>query len=403
MKDFKKNVYRTATISDLCPNCTETSVLIGTQRWKTCNANVTTYRDGTPIPEVTDPSTWAALTTGAWCWYNNDPANGPIYGKLYNWYAINDTVHGGLAPVSCHLPTDEEWTVLTNYLGGLTIAGGKMKEVGLCHWNTPNTDATNTSLFTGLPGGARNSIGNCIGIGDYGHWWSSTEKDTNFAWLRYLNNNSGGADKNYNLKKNGLSVRFIEDCQCVAGEVSIGTQIWSCQNLNVSTYRNGEVIPQVTDPAVWQALTTGAWRYYNNDPANGAIYGKLYNWYAVNDSRGLAPVGWHVPTSPEWSSLQGELGGASVAGGKMKQVGTTLWNAPNTDATNSSCFTGLPGGWVNFVGGFYQIGNQGRWWSSTQDGVDLGAARILNYDSGIFYSNSDYIGNGLSVRLVKNY
>jgi uncharacterized protein (TIGR02145 family) len=99
-------------------------------------------------------------------------------------------------------------------------------------------------------------------------------------------------------------------------------------NLNVSHYRNGDVIPQVTDPTAWSSLTTGAWCYYNNDTANGTVYGKLYNWYAVNDPRGLSPQGWHVPTDAEWTNLTSCLGGESLAGGKMKA--TTLWDSPNT-------------------------------------------------------------------------
>ena len=125
----------------------------------------------------------------------------------------------------------------------------------------------------------------------------------------------------------------------------VGTQRWIKENLNVATYRNGDIIPQVTDPTAWAALTTGAWCYPNNDPANEAIYGKLYNWYAVNDSRGLAPQGWHVATDAELTTLGTNLGGDNVAEGKMKSTGTSYWARTNTDATNSSVFSGLPGGY----------------------------------------------------------
>ncbi|NQW78846.1 MAG: fibrobacter succinogenes major paralogous domain-containing protein, partial [Chitinophagaceae bacterium] len=96
--------------------------------------------------------------------------------------------------------------------------------------------------------------------------------------------------------------------------ILIGTQNWMDKNLNVSTYQNGDIIQYVSDPAAWAALTTGAWCYYNNDPANNAIYGKLYNWYAVNDLRGLAPKGWHIPTDAEWTTLSTTLGGDAIAG-----------------------------------------------------------------------------------------
>ena len=125
--------------------------------------------------------------------------------------------------------------------------------------------------------------------------------------------------------------------------VTICDQVWMAKNLDVTTYRNGDVISQVTDPTAWNALTTGAWCYYNNDPANGTIYGKLYNWYAVNDPRGLAPTGWHIPTEGELIALSDCLGGQEVAGGKLKETGTAHWLSPNI-ATNETGFTALPGG-----------------------------------------------------------
>src|ERR1035437_1728963 len=146
------------------------------------------------------------------------------------------------------------------------------------------------------------------------------------------------------------------------------TQVWMLKNLDVSTYRNGDWIPEVTDPGAWSALTTGAWCWYNNDPTMGVIYGKLYNWYAVNDPRGLAPTGWHVPSDAEWWTLSTCLGGAAVAGGAMKETGTTHWTSPNTGATNSSGFTGLPEGLRTDGGPFYDVGSYGGWWSSTEDG-----------------------------------
>ena len=399
MKGFKKSIYRTP--SDFCANCTETSVLIGTQQWSTCNLNVTTYRDGTPIPEVTDPSAWAALTTGAWCWYNNDSANGPTYGKLYNWYAINDTVHGGIAPVGYHVPTDTEWSTLLTYLGGASVAGNELRETGLCHWNPINTSATNTTGFGAIGAGVRFPNGTFNYLKDDAQFWTSTEDTSTNAWRYYIYQTDVVQRFSLN-KKYGHSVRLVKDCECVAGQVSIGTQIWTCQNLNVSTYRNGVIIPQVTDPAVWGTLTTGAWCYYNNDPANEAVYGKLYNWYAVNDPRGLAPTGWHVPTDAEWTVLTNYLGGLGVAGGKMKEVGTSNWISPNIDATNSSCFTGLPGGARN-SGGFYtSIGNYGEWWSSTENYTNYAWVRGLNSSSGSAGRGYSSEWTGSSVRLVKD-
>ncbi len=158
-----------------------------------------------------------------------------------------------------------------------------------------------------------------------------------------------------------VTVEFISN-------TSICGQVWMQRNLDVTHYRNGDEIPQVTDLTQWANLTTGAWCYYNNDPANGAVYGKLYNWYAVNDPRGIAPLGWHVPTNNEWTILSDCLGGDAVSGEKMKEIGNSHWANPNL-ATNSSGFTALPGGQITNSGGiigFYSLGTNGKWWSSTQ-------------------------------------
>ena len=171
-----------------------------------------------------------------------------------------------------------------------------------------------------------------------------------------------------------ISVLFISIEITYGQQVTIGTQIWSSTNLDVTTYRDGTPIPQVTDPTQWASLTTGAWCYYGNSTANGTTYGKLYNWYAVagihdtdpsTPNKTLAPQGWHVPSDAEWSTLTDFLGGESVAGGKMKSTGTSLWQSPNTVATNESGFTGLPGGARSFIGDF-DIGDFGFWWSSSE-------------------------------------
>jgi uncharacterized protein (TIGR02145 family) len=196
-----------------CLNCVESPVTIGTQTWDKCNLDVTTYRDGTPIPQVTDPIAWDALTTGAWCYYDNDPANNDIYGKLYNWYAVNNTINGGLAPLGKHIPTDAEWTTLTDFLGGASVAGGKMKETGFCHWNSPNTNATNSSGFTALPGGIRSAGGVFFNIGNFGWLWSSSENVPipPSASARLLRYNSGNVLTSDSGQESGFSVRCIID------------------------------------------------------------------------------------------------------------------------------------------------------------------------------------------------
>lgn len=186
------------------------SVLIGAQYWMEKNLEVTTYRNGDPIPYVTDATAWAALTTGAWCYYNNDPANGSLYGKLYNWYAVNDP--RGLAPVGWHVPTDAELTTLSTTLGGDAVAGGKMKVAGTTRWTTPNTGADNSSGFAGLPGGSRGTNGTFADVGSYSYWWSSSDVyASSVAWYRYLYYGNGGFGGGGNYKRYGFSVRCLRD------------------------------------------------------------------------------------------------------------------------------------------------------------------------------------------------
>jgi uncharacterized protein (TIGR02145 family) len=184
--------------------------------------------------------------------------------------------------------------------------------------------------------------------------------------------------------------------------VTIGSQVWATKNLSVNRYRNGDIIPQLTDFNQWRSATTGAWCWYENDSANyAASYGRLYNWYAVNDPRGLAPAGWHIPSIAEWTTLITTLGGASVAGGALKS--TSGWTAPNKGATNSSGFSGLPGGERGIsqfaIGGTPQyIGYYGRWWSFGADGTFY----TLSHISSSIFSQGAPKHYGFSVRCVKD-
>jgi uncharacterized protein (TIGR02145 family) len=186
--------------------------------------------------------------------------------------------------------------------------------------------------------------------------------------------------------------------------IKIANKHWISKNLDVTRYRNGDPIPQVQDSAAWSNLTTGAWCYYENQTANGTVYGKLYNWYAMNDPRGIAPEGWHVPTDAEWTVMIDSLGGAAVAGGKLKAV--TLWNSPNVGATNSSGFNALPGGLRYPFLQFNHKGQWGLWWSSTpsQMSPDLGHfVRLSDESQEVFGPNPFEKQYGYSIRLIWNY
>jgi uncharacterized protein (TIGR02145 family) len=174
------------------------------------------------------------------------------------------------------------------------------------------------------------------------------------------------------------------------------------QNLNVSHYNNGDLIPEVTDPSVWINLSTGAWCYYENRSSNGTVYGKLYNWFAINDARGLAPEGWHVPADSEWTILTDYLGGGSVAGDKMKEAGTSHWTSvTGNTGTNSSGFTALPGGYrSDYDGTFLILGQNAFWWSTTQ--TTSGIYAWNRYIQDEILGSAKYKINGFSVRCIKN-
>lgn len=183
--------------------------------------------------------------------------------------------------------------------------------------------------------------------------------------------------------------------------INIDDRIWMAENLRATRYRNGDPIANVTTAEEWETIDRGALIFYNNISSYDTLYGKLYNWYAINDPRGLCPPGWRVPTERDWVSLINVLGGESLAGGKMKARGTQHWRAPNVAATNESGFTGLPGGMRRFDGVFTSIGEISYWWSSTETGA------LSAWSRGLYYSERRVIranhskNNGFSVRCVR--
>jgi uncharacterized protein (TIGR02145 family) len=192
VKDIDGNVY--------------TKITIGTQVWLAENLRTTKLNDGTSIPLVSNSTLWGGLTTPAYCYYNSDLTNKDIYGFLYNWYTVNS---GKLAPTGWHVATDADWTVLETYLA--TNTGGKLKEAGTAHWQSPNTGATNETGFTALPGGSRYYSGNFLMINQYGGWWTSTEYDASNATFRCMQFDQGSVNKAAAFKMMGLSVRCVKN------------------------------------------------------------------------------------------------------------------------------------------------------------------------------------------------
>ncbi len=579
-------------------------IKIGDQLWMAENLKVTRYRNGEVIPEVADANSWSDLTSGAYCEYENNESNVDTYGRLYNWHAIND--RRGLAPTGWYLPSDSDWQVLVDYLGGDAIAGGKLKEAGTTHWLPPNTGATNESGFTGLPGGSRTpSIVGYGYLGSLAHFWTSSEILGNNAYFRPLASedtyaghwgvpkqygfsvrcyrpdgplntnptpffiitpspgttdqaisfdasgctdnedpsstlqvrwdwtNDGIWDTDYNVSKIAVNEYLTAGTYTIALEVKdsgglknmttaqvviyvnrqplaaftmnpglgttstlfqfnasgctdawdppdslrirwdwnndgvwdegfsttktamhqylaagsytimlevkdtggltnsfykiftiledsfetgtltdydgniyltlkIGDQWWMAENLKVTHYRNGDPISYAPG-GVWPSLFTGAQGFYSNNEEYVLTYGRMYNWYAVGDSRGLAPIGWHVPSRDEWQILVDYLGGDAIAGGKLKEAGTTHWLPPNTGATNESGFTGLPGGGRDGQSGMDGgVGGGVSFWSSTETSIPESHRLSLEHNNSVAMINTSIMRTGCYIRCVKD-
>jgi uncharacterized protein (TIGR02145 family) len=195
-------------INDIDGNSYHT-VTIGTQVWMVENLKTTRYSNGEPIPNITDANQWSNLTSGAFSNYNNDESIALEYGRLYNYYTVID--NRNLCPTGWHVPANDDWITLTTYLGGESVAGGKLKETGTNHWKSPNTGATNETGFTALPGGHRSNSGNFNDIGDDGYWWSSTGDGTNNAWNRDIDYNTSDMFRDDAGTNRGFSVRCLQD------------------------------------------------------------------------------------------------------------------------------------------------------------------------------------------------
>lgn len=198
-----------------------------------------------------------------------------------------------------------------------------------------------------------------------------------------------------------LMVLVCVNCSTFAQTITIGNQVWMSRNLDVSTFRNGEPINQAKTEAEWYNAGRNkqpAWCYYNFDQGNGTKYGKLYNWYAIIDSRGLAPVGYHIPSGAEWAILLDFLGGYNISAAK-KMKSTSGWNE-NGNGTNESGFNGLPGGMCNDAGKFHNLGKAGYWWQG--DNKIGPSGRALIYDSGVAAKAGASSATGFSVRCLKD-
>jgi uncharacterized protein (TIGR02145 family) len=282
-------------------------VKIGTQTWMTENLKTVKYNDGTAITLVADGATWSELSLPGYCWYNNDAATyKDTYGALYNWYTVNT---GKLCPAGWHVPSDPEWTTLTNYLGGVSVAGGKLKETGTVHWISPNTGATNESGFTAIPGGDRSTNGTFYDIGIYDSWWSSTQSSTGSAWdwyVGYADNISWRYDDG---KQNGFSIRCIKDYKIVLRILDATS--WTLENQTLSIAPNAIIKLYTTKSSFDNNLPD----FTTTSDANGMV--QLYDLPVQNQYKYILIV--------EKSDLRNIKDGYIIGGVFNNQADINLW------------------------------------------------------------------------------
>jgi uncharacterized protein (TIGR02145 family) len=409
--------------------CTTGEVVIGTQTWTCTNTNIVEYSDGTVIPQVTDDATWNSLKTGAWCYYDNDPATEAIYGKLYNWFAFagiydtaslaNPSLRKQFAPTGYHTPSLEEWTVLFNSVGGISIGAKELKQAGTTHWIAPNT-GTDSKCFAAVAGGFRQYVSSPTFFlkGYSGNWWTTSEfnNDPQQAFIVRMNNTSDSLASQSDRKEAGYSVRFIKGpapiLNCTGDEVGIGVRVWKRNNLTVKTFNNGDPITEITSSAQWAAFNHAnpAWAYVAFDSTKEAELGLWYNHAAIIDSRGIAPTGWHVATDQDFyavSSYLEDIVDSGNGGGKMKDTDAAYWYAPNTGATNSSCFTGRGTTAITPSGNYQFLYAEGGFYTSTVTNTNKSVTYSLDRNSKILTRTEhllpNYQGLGVCVRLVKDF
>ena len=299
---------------------------------------------------------------------------------------IDSLVHVSIVPVTLTLLEAKNITNTSARLEAKILSKGEgtISQIGYC-WSTLQNP---TILANKINGTWKDSI-------NFSNTIYSLTKNTKYYARAFAYNELGISYSNQ------IEFSTLNKEDSLLEGVKIGTQIWTTKNLDVSTYRNGDTIRHARTPEEWQDAASkgeGAWCYYNHDPKNGEIYGKLYNWYCVKDSRGLAPSGYHIPSDNEWTEILQFVGGENIAGHKLKSK--TGWIAMG-GGDNSSNFTALPGGKIDDNGIFNSVYAQGCWWSASEkDSNNSNILSIFNFSA----VTRDYFskGCGLSVRCIKD-
>jgi uncharacterized protein (TIGR02145 family) len=374
------------------------------------------FNNGVPIPEARTASEWEQLSMSNQPVFMKKLVNGKEY-YFYNWYAISD--NRGIVIEKWMIPNQNEIVIWNSYAPIEIVPVGIISEQGAL------TKVTNQNYF-----------------------WTTSEYNekakresaVSFS-ISTVNNDEIELKQAYKqegflvlvVEKEKMSIAIKEAAKLMLDAkkttstfvnnttktetnsttgnttptkdyktVKIRNQIWMTENLNVDQFRNGDLIPEAKTETEWELAGKNeqpAWCYYDNDPMNGEKYGKLYNWYAVNDSRGLAPKGYHVPSDFEWTTLTTYLGGENIAGAKIKS--TNGWDE-NSKGTNSSGFSGLPGGCRYSDGSFSLIGGNLYLWNSSENDENNAWSISADYYLAQVYRNSEIKTNGFSVRCLKD-
>ncbi len=404
-------------------------VTINEQQWTSQNLNVSQFQNGDPIPHAKTPEEW--INAGfngnpAWCYYNNDPANEAKYGRLYNFYAVNDK--RGLAPKGWHVATDKEWADAVQSLGGDAVALPK-----LCYNSGWTHKGNNSSGFSAKPGGWCSFKKNFYELNSAAVWWTSSQCGANIQAVTYkISNSNARVTSALESKSYGYYVR------CVKGElkghedicksaliitndnplpqsnnnppvlesliftestVKIGGVNWALENLDVTTFRNGDAIMQAQTESEWakaaiEKKPSWCYVYFNNE--NGLQKGIIYNWYAVNDSRGLAPTGWVLPTATKWEAAVKALGGDSLAALKIKAL--TGWKIKGTNETK---FSAMPTGYLSRFGKLNLQNYETGWWTSSSDETATSNATAFKMSNRSISRSEINKGYGFLVRCIK--
>jgi uncharacterized protein (TIGR02145 family) len=435
MKENKYNKIIYLIISLLLISCNKSevkdidgnlynAVKIGNQIWMAENLNVDHYRNGDPIPEINDTKEWKNLEYGAWCYYNNDPDNGKKYGRLYNWYAVND--YRGLAPDGWHIPTQEDYENLKRKVNSDENA---LLSVGVINGEKVGN---NSSGFSALFGGDRSYHGD-FHLDNSISFWSASHSGGTSAYFMYLGPGITYENSHINVinrsMQNGAYVRCIKNSEVktenhsvnekkiemgkakelenkqisYAGKIyhtiKIGSQTWLKENLDVGTMIKGNQ-DQSNNGTIEKYC-------FDDDPANCATYGGLYQWNeamqysVVEGSKGICPDGWHMPTYGEFQTL---IKSVNDDGNSLKAVGQGNGEGIGI---NTSEFTALLASYRRPDGSFGQLGDNTFFWRSQENRILLYtnvALRLYQLGRGMdFFNFSDYLlPFGFSVRCVKD-